>query len=166
MVYKCGCDPKAENERAIDRSRTQSTVQQSLSTYPTSAECEQPHNNVHHPVRLWYMSVPRYHVILGLVFKAHAATMHCGQRTPLFVFWVAACAPWGPAQNNTIYHLFQPRRILHKLCVLSPSQHVAHVFKWWHFHSGTVLGTWAAPRCDFELFLSSSQYRNFVEITV
>ena len=40
-----------------------------LSWYPASStECEQqPHNNIHHPVRSWSTKV--YHVILGLVFS-------------------------------------------------------------------------------------------------
>ena len=129
------------NGPLIDPARTDSTVQRSLSTllswYPTSAECEQPHN-VHHPVRLWSTRV--YHVILGLVFKAHAATTHSGQRTEKKttyassdttddVFWIAVCAPC-PGTCTKQHHppiISTTQDPVFKLCVFSPSQHVAHV---------------------------------------
>ena len=117
-VYKCCCDPKAENEQAIDRSRTQSTVQFS-SHYPRFYAVIRHLLNVNNLATMYTIqcgydqSTRVYHVILGLVFKAHAATMHGGQHTKkdhtqavtpglawrsrvvlfMFVFWIAACAP-------------------------------------------------------------------------
>ena len=105
---------------------------------------EQPHNNVHHPVRLWSTRV--YHVILVFYSKGpcgnhdgnHDGWQHMKKSHVRKLFdathdCVLSCwclysglldAHWlrailGPAQNNTIHHLIQPRGILYKLCVFS-----------------------------------------------
>ena len=60
------------------RQGTSLSLSMLLSWHPTSAECEQqPHNNIHHPVRLWSTKVYWWFWDSSLV-KADAATMMTG----------------------------------------------------------------------------------------